>query len=114
MAGPIIESYEFGRLIIDGKIYKDVVIYQGKISEWKWKEHHAFTMDDIKPILEEIDVLILGTGASGFVEVKPDVIAFLETNNIKYVVAKSAKACARYNEFVKAGKKVAAIIHSTC
>lgn len=114
MALLLIESFEFGRIIIDGKIYKDIVIHQGRISEWKWHEHHAFTIEDIKPVLDDIDVLVLGTGTSGFVHIKQDVVDFLESNNIKYFAAKSDKACERYNEFVKAGKKASAIIHSTC
>lgn len=110
----IIERYEFGRIIVDGKIYKDIVISKGKVSEWRWHEHHAFTMDDIKPLIEDIDIIVLGTGASGYVAIKEDVVAFLETNNISYIALKSDKACERYNELAKAGKKVAAIIHSTC
>ncbi len=110
----LIESYEFGRIIIGGKIYKDIVISKGQVTEWKWHEHHAFTIEDIKPIIGDIDVLVLGTGASGYVNIKEDVVAFLEANNISYIAMKSDKACERYNELAKAGKKVAAIIHSTC
>ncbi len=114
MALVLIESFKFGRIIIDGKICKDVIICKGRISEWQWHEHHAFTMEDIRPLLDGSDVLVLGTGAGGFVKIKSDVIDFLESNNIKYFAAKSDKACEKYNKLVKAGKKVSAIIHSTC
>ncbi len=114
MALPLIESFEFGRIIIGSKIYKDIMVYKGIVNEWKWHEHHAFTMEDILPVIKDADVIVLGTGASGYVKVKDDVLAFLEANNIRYAIAKSDKACQKYNALVKAGKRVAAIIHSTC
>jgi hypothetical protein len=112
----MIDSYEFGEIIIDGKSYtSDVIVYPDRIDDKWWrKEGHKLAQDDIKDIVAaKPDVLIVGTGYSGFLEVLSRTKQVLETNGIQLVVANTRKAVQKYNELSKK-KRVVAAFHLTC
>lgn len=112
----MIEHYSFGRIVIDGKEYtKDLIIYPDKIrANWWRKEGHKLHIEDIKEVLEyKPEILIVGTGYSGFMEVSKQVKEEIEKRNIKLIVEKTKEACKIYNQLYKKHKVVAAL-HLTC
>jgi len=112
----MIDSYEFGEIIIDGKSYtSDVIIYPDRIDDKWWrKEGHKLQVEDIKEVMNaKPEVLIVGTGYSGFLEVASRTKHFLETNGVELIVANTKKACQKYNERSKT-KRVVAAFHLTC
>ncbi len=112
-----IDSYSFGEVVINGKKYtSDVIIFPNKVnSSWWRKEGHELNMEDIKGIIEAAPkVLIVGTGAFGYVEVKQEVKEFLKSNNIELIAEPTDKACKIYNEKSQAEEQVIAALHLTC
>jgi len=111
-----VDSYEFGEIIIDGKSYtSDVVIYPDRVDDKWWrKEGHKLAAEDVKEIIgAKPEVVIVGTGYSGFLEVLSRTKHVFETAGIQLVVANTRKACQKYNELSKK-KRVIAALHLTC
>ncbi len=112
----MIDSYEFGEIIVDGKTYtSDVIIFPDKVQgEWWRKEGHRLSVEDVKDIVAaKPEVVIVGTGYSGFLEVLSKTRHFLENENIELFVYNTKKACRKYNELFKT-KRVVAALHLTC
>jgi len=112
----MIDSYDFGRIVISGKEYtQDVIIYPTRVDgSWWRKEGHKVYLEDIREILkEEPEVLIVGTGYSGLVKVLPETEEYLKSKGIKLIVEDTRKACQTYNKLCKEAKAIAAF-HLTC
>lgn len=110
----MIENYTFGSLMIDGKEYGyDVKIVNGNVIPWSPTKHHTVTLKDLKELLEaEPELIIIGTGAYGAVRVPEDVKRHLEAEKVKFIILNTEEACEEVNR--AHGKKVCALIHSTC
>lgn len=113
---PRIEDYSFGRIVIDGKEYtSDVMIYPDHVDDSWWrKEGHRLDVVDIeKAIKEKPEILIIGTGASGLMEVPTQVESYITSRGIKLVVDTTKNACDAYNRLFKTGATIAGL-HLTC
>ena len=67
-----IDSYNFGKMTIDGVEYhKDLVAYADRVfADWWREEGHRLCPEDIDELLQyHPDLLVIGTGASGIMEV---------------------------------------------
>ena len=113
----MIESYKFGQMIIDKKIYNsDLIIFKDCISDSWWRrEGHNLHIDDIQEIVnEKPEVLIIGTGYYGLMKVPEELIKYIYSSGIdKIIVKKTKDACNEYNTLYKK-KKVIAAFHLTC
>jgi len=112
----MIEAYEFGRIVIDGREYRrDVIIYPQRVDDTWWRaQGHRVALDDLKAALHERpEVLIIGIGTAGLVEVDQEVREHLESAGIRLIVARTAEACERYNELAGHSRVIAAL-HLTC
>lgn len=113
-----IEEYEFGRLVIDGQTYtSDLMICGGEIyKEWWRQEGHSLGMDDLKWILlRKPEVLIIGKGNVGCMEVPAEIVDELQHRGIQVQVANTGPAIELYSEIVeKDNRKVGAGFHLTC
>ncbi len=113
----MIEFYDFGKIIIDGKEYSnDVIIYPHRVeSSWWRRVGHELCLDDIRNVFaEDPDVLVVGTGYSGLMRVLPEVEEALKEKGIELRVERTKRACDVYNELSKKFKKVIAALHLTC
>jgi len=111
----IIESYLFGRMKVDGDVFdSDLIIFPEKVkSSWWRTEGHYLQMKDLGEILDyNPEVLIIGTGYFGRMDVADEVIKRLEETGIKYYIEKSSKAVEIFNK-IDSKKKVGAF-HLTC
>jgi hypothetical protein len=110
-----INSYSFGRIVIDGKEYSnDVIIFRDEVKSWWRKVGHEVCLDDIKEIVKDKpEVLIIGTGASGCVVIKDEVKEFLKSKNIELIYKPTEGACKLFNEISKK-KKIIGAFHLTC
>jgi len=108
-----IDSYSFGEIVIDRKKYtNDVIIYPSKIQSWWRKKGHEVNPRDITEIMQnKPDLLIIGTGTSGLMQVKGETKNILKQNDIEFIAVKTEEACKIFNE--KIGKVIAAL-HLTC
>ncbi len=112
----MIESYDFGRIVIDGrKFTSDIIIFPDRIDgNWWRKEGHTLNVEDIKSIVDaNPEVLVIGTGYSGLMKIHPQTERYLDSSRIKLITAKTEKACTIYNELSKS-KRVIAALHLTC
>lgn len=110
-----ITDYSFGRITIDGNTYtKDVIIYPDHVySPWWRKEGHLLQAEDLSGIIAaNISLLIIGTGYSGAMAVPQDVLAYLQSYNIKTLVDKTGSAVKLFNK--NAAASPAAAFHLTC
>jgi hypothetical protein len=112
-----IDSYQFGKIVIDGKSYNsDLIICGGKVqSDWWRQQGHSLTADDLKTILKaKPSVLVVGCGASGLMVVPDQTRQALKERDIQLETYDSYKAAQKFNEFSEAGVNVAAALHLTC
>jgi len=111
-----IDGYVFGRIIIDSKTYTtDVIIYPERVdSSWWRKEGHYLNKEDLPDIVKaRPDILIIGTGNMGVMQVPEGTIKYFEKQGIEVRVAKTGQAVEIFNS-MPAGKKVIAAFHLTC
>lgn len=118
MAGqPRIDSYEFGRVQIDGQTYtSDVIILPtGVRGDWWRQEGHTLQPSDLSTVLEASpSTLVVGQGAHGMMKVTEVTLAWLQQSAIEAVCAPTARAVEIYNERRDQGEAVAAALHLTC
>jgi hypothetical protein len=112
-----IESYSFGRMVIDGTSYtKDVIIYpDGRIlSPWWRNQGHILEVIDLKELIAaEPEIIVCGTGAMGVMRPTDALIEYLEGCNIEFIAQKSSRAVETYNK-LSGSKKVGGCFHLTC
>ena len=112
-----IDSYQFGKIVIDGKSYtSDIIILDEAVqSEWWRKQGHSLAAEDLDKILKaKPSVLVVGCGASGLMEIPGQTRQALKERNIQLEAFDSYKAVRKFNELSEAGVNVAAALHLTC
>lgn len=114
-----IDSYEFGKITIDGKTYqKDLKIFPSKIKpNWWRKDGHYLQNEDLEDVFSKqgITRLIIGTGANGSMEVDDDVLDHTERLGIKIIIRKTNDACKIYNQLTEEQKHYTVLaLHLTC
>ena len=112
----IIDSYQFGEIVINGRQYSsDVIIFPDSVrNNWWRKISHQLCLDDIAEVLtENPEVLVVGTGSSGLVKVLPEVRQVVDARGIELIVEATDKACHTYNQLCRSRRAVAAL-HLTC
>jgi hypothetical protein len=112
-----IDSYEFGRIVIDGETYtNDVIILDGQVKDNWWRKNgHSLCAADLDEVVSfSPSVFVMGCGASGMLKVPDETVQFLQEQGIKLEVAKTAQAVKRVNELLEGNERIAAGLHLTC
>jgi len=112
----MIDSYEFGRIVINGKRYdSDLIVFFDKVrSGWWRKEGHRLHVEDLKDVLEvKPEVLVVGTGYSGLMAVPSETRKYVESGGNRTHGQKTTEACETFNRLIKS-RKVVAALHLTC
>jgi len=112
----MIDSYDFGRIVVNGKKFgSDVIIFADRIDgNWWRREGHTLIVDDLKEIVEaKPEVLVVGTGYSGLMKIPLETERYLKSLGIELIAAKTERACKTYNELSKS-RRVVAALHLTC
>lgn len=116
MSAPIIDSYRFGHLVVDGTAYDaDVIILPEQVLSGWWRiEGHALHPEDIDAVLDRLpDVLVVGQGAYSRLTILPETRAALQREGIELVAQPTREACQTYND-LRAQRPTAAALHLTC
>lgn len=111
-----IESYSFGKMVIDGKKYKnDLIIFPERIKDNWWRDRgHFLQVQDLEEVFKEKpEVLIIGKGAYGRMDVSQEVKKRCREEGIELKAEKTGKATEVYNR-LKDKKEVVAALHLTC
>jgi len=112
-----IDSYQFGKVVIDGVTYtSDCMIVEGVVQpNWWRRQGHLLCAEDLQQIVQaKPEVLVVGCGASGVMEVSEQAKRLLEEKGIVLEALRTDKACERFNELSRTGVNVAAALHLTC
>lgn len=112
----MVDSYSFGRIIIDKQSFtSDIILFPDRVySTWWRKEGHKLCMEDLEEIpFEDYDVLIVGTGFFGVMKVNKDVHTFMKENGVQLIIEKTKDAVTMYNELARK-KRVVGAFHLTC
>ena len=112
-----IDSYQFGQIVIDGTSYSSdcLIIGDSVQSNWWRKQGHSLAIEDIEAVIAtKPSVLVVGCGASGFMDIPKQTQQVLQQNDIQLEVLVTDKAVQRFNELSQAGVNVAAALHLTC
>jgi len=112
-----IDSYQFGKIIIDGTEYNsDCLIIGGSVKpNWWRKQGHLLTPEDLEPVIAaKPKILVVGCGASGMLEVSEDTDKLLQEHGIELFRANTNKAVNKFNELSEKGESVVAALHLTC
>lgn len=111
-----IEAYDWGTIAIDGHTYtSDVKIVHGiVVSNWWRKEGHNLLPEDIEDIFEaKPEVLVVGTGHNGLMQVSAAVREQLADTGIELVAEPTRKAVGEYNR-LSGTRDTAFAAHLTC
>jgi hypothetical protein len=112
-----IDSYQFGRIVIDGAAYtQDCLILGGVVKpNWRREDGHSLSIDDLQDVIEaKPAILVVGCGASGVMDVPENTQLELQKLGIKVEVYDTHRAVKRFNELAKSGENAAAALHLTC
>ncbi|MHC4479384.1 MAG: Mth938-like domain-containing protein [Planctomycetota bacterium] len=112
-----IEYYGSGRITIDGATYtSDVIIWpEGVDSSWWRVDGHSLCEEDLEILLQKNpDVLIIGSGAEGAMQVTPEMLRYMESRCEEVHVEPTRQACETYNALAGGARRVVAGLHLTC
>jgi hypothetical protein len=122
-ATPRIANLEWGRIDTEGassSTFKDAKLFPGGARAWDWREtgtQHVpgIQIADAEELLDAgADVVVLSRGMDLVLLVPAETIAALEALGVEVHVAQTKEAVRIVNELVKHGRKVGALLHSTC
>ena len=112
----MIESYEFGRIVVRGKRYAtDVIIYPDHVEDNWWREEgHSLSPVDLWAVVQaKPEVLVVGTGRSGLMRVLPETEKYLRGQGIRLIAECTTEAVRIYNQLCQSTRVIAAL-HLTC
>jgi hypothetical protein len=112
---PRIDSYRFGRIVVDGEEQtRDVILLPDRIvADWRRADGHGLVLADLEGVLDELpERLLVGTGAHGRLRPDPETLAQLRERGIEVEALPTGEAVDRYAELDP--RRTAAALHLTC
>ncbi len=116
MPAPMIDAYQFGRVVVDGAVYtQDIIIFPDRVQENWWREEgHSVSVGDLETIFKaKPSYLILGLGSVSRVQIPDETMAAIMEAGIDINALPTGEACYLYNE-MRDRKRVIAGLHLTC
>ena len=116
MSTPRVESYSFGQMVVDGQKHtNDLILLPDRvISNWWREEGHRLSGQDLQDVLAaRPDVLVVGTGAHGVMEVPQQTRHAVSEAGIDLRIAETGRAWHLYNE-EQGRREAAGAFHLTC
>ncbi|MEM2105401.1 MAG: Mth938-like domain-containing protein [Candidatus Bathyarchaeia archaeon] len=115
----MIDSYDFGVIIVNGKRYtSDVIVFPEMVFDSWWRrEGHKICLEDLKEVLNrepKPGTLVIGTGYYGIVKILPEVENALKSQGITLIAQPTKEACQTFNKLLKSKKHVVGAFHLTC
>lgn len=113
----MIQTYQFGRIEIDGTTYRNDVKLIGKtvVPDWWRSRGHFVQPEDVQDLLRtDAEFCVFGTGAYGAMRISEAVMSELEGRGTNVIVEATESACETYNRLLREGKSVVAGFHLTC
>jgi hypothetical protein len=115
--GKMTIRYEERCLRRNGSLFcRDLKIIGEKIVEnWWRKEGHRVDVADVTDILTTSpEVLVVGMGYAGFMEVSNSLRFTLKNHKVRLIANKTPEAVKNFNQLHSKGRRVAGAFHLTC
>jgi len=117
-----IDEIKFGSIVINGKRFSQVLIAddqvrerdESKLEELFGTTHCVGEWETEALLRGNPHYIIIGNGYSGAMEVQEEALQKLQNSTVEILVLHSPTAANKYNELIEQGKKVNALIHTTC
>jgi hypothetical protein len=112
-----IDSYSFGRIVIDGTEHtSDVIIYPDRLdAPWWRKEGHLLAPEDLSEVFAySPKVLVIGTGYNGVMAVPPKTVEAVQEKGIEVHIARTGDAVKLFNRLQREHARIVAALHLTC
>jgi len=119
-----IDSYSFGVMKVDGIEYRGgLIVFASRgagapdkvRSNWWRKQGHSLATEDLDDVLAfKPEVLVIGKGASGLMDVPASTQKTLQEAGIEVIAEHTGQACSIFNEQIEKGRKVVGAFHLTC
>lgn len=116
MSAPKIEAYRFGRMVVGDEPHtRDLILLPDRvIANWWRKEGHRLLPADLEEVFKAFpEVLVVGTGAFGMMEIAPETEEALRAARIEVRAAPTGEAVRLYNE-LRERHRTAGAFHLTC
>ena len=120
----MIDEYHFGSIAIDGKEYSyDIEVrWGGEVLKWWRQESHSVAIEDIERAVEENpEVIVIGTGAEGQMQVPADIQEAIKMRGIELIIDPTEQAAKTFNIIDEESleedgrqKRVIGLFHLTC
>lgn len=116
---PHVTAFEWGKIEIGTKVYKDVRLWPDHSEEWNWgktgtRHVPGIQISDLEDFIDEIDEIVLSEGVDGVLQTKPETLEYLEKAGKKIHKALTPEAIKIYNERAVKHVRIGALLHSTC
>ena len=111
-----IDSYSFGKIVVDGKSYdSDIILYENIVyPDWWRMSGHLFQIDDIeKHLKKNPKKLLIGTWFSEMMKVDPEARSYLKKARIEVIIESTSNAWKTFNS-LSDEEDVMAAFHLTC
>jgi len=112
-----VRDYAFGRIDIDGAVYTaDVIIHPERVqAHWWRKQGHSLCLQDLEEVLRDPpQVLVIGTGYHGVMQVPPATLEALRARGIEPRVMRTGEAVVELDRLQREAARVVAALHLTC
>ena len=119
----LINELTWGSIKVEDKgeiiVYRDCKLFPAGSSQWDWKKtgtQHSpgIQIADLEKDIDSVDIIILSQGMRGVLEADPKTLTYLKKKGKVVHQLPTPAASKLYNELVGKGKKVGALIHTTC
>ena len=112
-----IDSYQFGQMVVEGVTYRsDLIVFENHLLDSWWrKKGHEVQLEDLEEVLKRVDpdVLVVGKGDPGYMEIRPEARKALESRGIQVIALPTKQAWKKYNALQESHNAVGAF-HLTC
>jgi hypothetical protein len=112
-----IDHYRFGHIDIEGRSYDaDVIVFPNHVQKRWWRhEGHQLATEDLGTFMaEKPEVLVVGTGYYGRMQVPEEILDSLRAAGIEVRIAKTGDAVDEFNRLQREYASIVAALHLTC
>jgi hypothetical protein len=118
---PRVRRHGWGSIEVDGVgTLRDAKLWPGGGRGWDWNETGTQHRPGIQPadlmeLLEhESDIVVLSRGRQCRLEASPEALSLLDARDVAVIRNETSVAIDAYNRLAAEGRRVAALLHTTC
>jgi hypothetical protein len=119
---PIIDKVFWGKVKVDGKEYHQVLIVGNEVIERDEPKlenlfgttHKIGEWEQEKLLSNKPEMILVASGWSGVLKIEAEFKKRVENAGIELRVALTPRVAKVYNQLVKEGRRVNALVHTTC